>query len=263
MSLSISSEVAEMPYTVNKLAKLSGVSVRTLHFYDEIGLLKPAYYGDNNYRYYEEEQLLLLQQILFYRELGFQLNDIQKILSSESFEKIEALTSHKNILRDDLDRTKNLIKTIDKTIAHLRGKETMKLEEIFHGFTDEKQELYEDFLVESGVSQDVINKTKDKVKNWKKEQWMENKREADTMYSELAFAIDNQLAPSSSEVQALIKKHYQMTTIFWTPTKESYIGLGQFYSSHPDFVTFYGEIHPKLLNFLVEAMKIFAERELS
>ena len=80
-----------MAYTVKNLAQLSGVSIRTLHFYDEIGLLKPAYCGDNNYRYYEEEQLLMLQQILFYRELGLQLNDIQRVLSSDSFDKIEAL----------------------------------------------------------------------------------------------------------------------------------------------------------------------------
>lgn len=78
-----------MSYTVNKIAKLSGVSIRTLHYYDEIGLLKPAYYGENNYRYYEEKQLLLLQQILFYRELDFQLVDIQKVLSSDGFDKIE------------------------------------------------------------------------------------------------------------------------------------------------------------------------------
>ncbi len=252
-----------MPYTVNKLAKLSDVSIRTLHFYDEIGLLKPAYYGENNYRYYEEEQLLLLQQILFYRELGFQLNDIQKILNSESFDKIEALKSHKNILQGDLDRIQNLIKTIDKTIAHLRGKETMNLEEIFHGFTAEKQKLYENFLVKSGVSQDVINKSKDKIKNWKKEDWIENKREADMIYAELVSAINNHLDPSSNEVQALIKKHYQMTTIFWTPTKDSYIGLSHFYCSHPDFVKFYDEIDPKLLNFLVEAIKIFAEKTLA
>src|SRR5580693_668450 len=87
-----------MAFTVNKLAKLSGVSVRTLHFYDEIGLLKPAYYGDNNYRYYEEAQLLMLQQILFFRELGFQLNDIQRIIASPDFDKIKALESHRKIL---------------------------------------------------------------------------------------------------------------------------------------------------------------------
>lgn len=257
------SENTLMTYTVNKLAKLSGISVRTLHFYDEIGLLKPAYYGENNYRYYEEEQLLLLQQILFYRELGFQLTDIQKILSSESFDKIKALKSHKNILKGDLDHIQNLIKTIDKTIAHLRGNKTMKLEEIFEGFTPEKQKLYENFLIENGVSQDVINKSKNNVKTWTKEDWLENKREADAIYTDLASAIEKHLDPSSVEVQALIKKHYQMTTIFWTPTKDSYIGLGQFYGSHPDFVKFYESFHPQLLNYLIEAMEIFAEKELS
>ncbi len=67
-----------MSYTVKKLSKLSGISIRTLRFYDRIGLLRPAFYGENNYRYYEEEQILMLQQILFYRELGFPLSDIQR-----------------------------------------------------------------------------------------------------------------------------------------------------------------------------------------
>jgi DNA-binding transcriptional MerR regulator len=252
-----------MAYTVNKLARLSGVSVRTLHFYDEIGLLKPAYYGDNNYRYYEEAQLLILQQILFFRELGFQLSDIQRIISSHDFDKVKALESHKKILENNLDQTKQLIKTIDKTIAHLRGNETMKLEDVFHGFNAEKQKLYEDFLVNSGVDLKMINGTKDKVKIWTKEQWMENKREADQIHAELVQAINNRLSPSSSEVQKIIKKHYQMTSQFWKPTRETYIGLSQFYTSHPDFVKFYDDIHPKLLKFLMEAMKIFAENELS
>ncbi len=123
-----------MAYTVKKLAKISGISIRTLHFYDEIGLLKPAYYGDNNYRYYEEKQLLMLQQILFYRELNFSLNDIQRIISSDDFNKIDALFYHKQILTQSLDRTRKLIKTIDQTIAHLRGKITMRDEELFAGF---------------------------------------------------------------------------------------------------------------------------------
>lgn len=69
-----------MAYTVKKLEKLSGISIRALRFYDEIGLLKPAYYGENNHRYYEEKQLLMLQQILFFRALGFSLADIQRII---------------------------------------------------------------------------------------------------------------------------------------------------------------------------------------
>src|SRR5579872_7303984 len=123
-----------MAYTVKKLAKISGISIRTLRFYDEIELLKPAYYGDNNYRYYEEEQLLMLQQILFYRELGFSLNDIQKMISSDEFNKIDALISHKRALVNSLDRTKKLIETINQTILHLRGEITMRNEELFNGF---------------------------------------------------------------------------------------------------------------------------------
>src|ERR1051325_8194832 len=103
-----------MAYTVKKLAKLSGVSVRTLHFYDEIGLLKPAYYGDNGYRYYEEEQLLQLQQVLFFRELGFELSEIQKILASKDFDRISALERHKKILQTNITKTKTLIGTIEK-----------------------------------------------------------------------------------------------------------------------------------------------------
>jgi DNA-binding transcriptional MerR regulator len=123
-----------MSYTVNKLAKLSGVSIRTLRFYDAIGLLKPAFYGTNNYRYYDEEQILILQQILFYREIGFPLSDIQRIINSDDFNKIDALISHKHILAQSLDRTKKLIQTIDQTIAHLRGERIMRNEELFSGF---------------------------------------------------------------------------------------------------------------------------------
>jgi DNA-binding transcriptional MerR regulator len=122
-------------FTVKQLAALSGVSVRTLHFYDESGLLKPAFHGANGYRYYEEPQLLTLQQILFYRELGFELKRIKKILGRRDFEKIDALQSHRKVLQQNLARTGRLIDTIDKTIAHLKGTKHMKSEEIFAGFT--------------------------------------------------------------------------------------------------------------------------------
>lgn len=123
-----------MTYTVKKLAALSGVSVRTLRFYDEIGLLKPALRKQNNYRCYEQEQVMMLQQILFYRELNFSLQDIQRMISSDDFNKIDALISHKQVLAQNLDRTQRLMKTIDQTIAHLRGDITIREEELFSGF---------------------------------------------------------------------------------------------------------------------------------
>src|SRR5688572_31392239 len=120
-----------MAYTVKKLADMSGVSVRTLHFDDEAGLLKPAYFGANGYRFYEEAQLLTLQQILFYRELGLELKQVKKILSRSDFDKVVALESHRKVLRKNLARTRKLIQTIEKTIEHLKGKKKMKSQELF------------------------------------------------------------------------------------------------------------------------------------
>ena len=124
-----------MAYTVKQVAAMSGVSVRALHFYDETGLLKPAYCGANGYRFYEEPQLLKLQQILFYRELGFELKKIKRILGRRDFEKIAALESHRKVLEQNLGRTHRLIETIDQTIKHLKGTRKMKSEEMFAGFT--------------------------------------------------------------------------------------------------------------------------------
>jgi len=124
-----------MAYTVKQVAALSGVSVRTLHFYDETGLLKPAYVGTNGYRFYEEPQLLTLQQILFYRELGLELKQIRQVLGRAEFERVAALQSHRQVLEEKLARTRSLLGTIDKTIAHLKGRKKMTTEEMFVGFS--------------------------------------------------------------------------------------------------------------------------------
>ena len=105
-------------YTVRQVARMSGVSVRTLHFYDEVGLLKPAYQTAKGYRFYEEAQLLTLQQILFYRELGFELKQIKSILGRPEFEKRKALMAQREVLEETLSRTRTLLETIDKTTEH-------------------------------------------------------------------------------------------------------------------------------------------------
>ena len=106
-----------MGYTVKQVARMSGVSVRTLHFYDETGLLKPARHGASGYRIYEERRLLALQQILFYRELGFQLKQIDGILGRSDFETIAALESHRKVLHGNLARTRTLLETSTKPSA--------------------------------------------------------------------------------------------------------------------------------------------------
>jgi DNA-binding transcriptional MerR regulator len=124
-----------MAYTVKEVAQMSGVSVRTPHFYHEAGLLAPAYVAANGYRFYEEPQLLTLQQILFYRELGFELKEIKRVLAHTDQGRLAALESHRVRLQETLGRTARLIETIDRTIEHLKGSSVMRNEELFAGFT--------------------------------------------------------------------------------------------------------------------------------
>ncbi len=151
-----------MAYTVKQLAAMSGVTVRTLHFYDEMALLKPAYTKANGYRIYEEPQLLMLQQILFYRELGFELKRINEILSQPKFEKIAALKSHRRVLEKNVTRTRTLIETIDKTISHLKGAKKMKNEELFVGFAvGEGKDRFDDGFTRHGTTIDCKLSGKD------------------------------------------------------------------------------------------------------
>lgn len=251
-----------MAYTVKKLAKLSGISVRTLHHYDALGLLKPAYYGDNNYRYYEEEQLLLLQQILFYRELGFQLSEIQKILKSEDFDKIEALKSHRKFLENSINQTKNLVKTVDKTIAHLRGKEIMKDEEFYYGFDSEKQKEHEKYLVDQGiVTKEFIDECNAKVKNWSNKEKNDFIKDIDRIMDALVEALEKDSSTDEDKVQDLMNQHYVWLSRSWNPTKQRYLGLADLYKT-PDFRKFYDERHPELLDFMIQAMSVYADSNL-
>src|SRR5512143_599531 len=108
-------------FTVKQLSKLAGVTPRTLHHYDAIGLLKPTRLGANGYRYYGEESLLKLQQILFYRELGLSLEEIKRIVGRRDFDVLQALYSHRQALQKQSERLKRLIRTVDHTIHYLKG----------------------------------------------------------------------------------------------------------------------------------------------
>lgn len=252
-----------MAYTVTKLAKISGVSVRTLHWYDEVGLLKPAYHGSNGYRYYEEEQLLILQQILFFRELGFELKQIQKILGRSDFDKIVALSSHRQVLQKNLERTRKLIKTIDKTIEHLKGTKKMSEQEIYYGFSKEKQAEYEKQIIERFGEKAKVHfeESRQNVKNWSKADWNKSKMEFDDICKELAKMMEKHLKTNSKQVQSVIHRHFQWLKQFWTPTKESYSAHGQFIVES-DLRKAYETHHPQLPKFIAEAIQIFAEREL-
>lgn len=136
-------------YSVKQLAKLAGVTVKTLHLYDQMGLLKPAERTYSRYRLYREPELLRLQQILFYRELDVPLKKIQAILDDPKFQLIRALESHKSVLKSKKARINTMIKTLDETIYSLKNKTMLNLDELYDGLSQEEAQNYRSQAISS------------------------------------------------------------------------------------------------------------------
>lgn len=255
-----------MPYTVKQLAEISGVSIRTLHFYDEIGLLRPAWLAKNGYRYYQENELLRLQQILFFRELGFELKGIKAILDQPDFDRVGALQVHKFSLLRKKKRMAGLIETIDKTIMKLHGETHMNDKEMYQGFAPQEQADHESYLVNrfGEKARKHIEQSKNNTKGWTQREWGAMSDEWKDILLELKKLMEENALPSSVEAQVLIKKHYLWLSKIWTPDKESYPahvrGFIE-YSWHKVFAPFDNE-HPRLAKYFAEAAEFFAQNNL-
>jgi MerR family transcriptional regulator, thiopeptide resistance regulator len=250
-----------MAYTVQKLATLSGVSIRTLHHYDEVGLLKPAYHGANGYRYYEEEQLLLLQQILFFRNLGFELRKIREVIKKSDFDKLAALYAHRKMLVNNLDKTRELIQTIDNTIEHLKGRKKMKENQFFEGFNSPKQKEWEKYLIETGTNSAVeIEEGRKRLEKWTTEDWKETRAEWEKLLNGYVSAIKKDATPRSPEAKDLVRRHLQYLKKFGIETKkEELVEKARSYLSHPDWRKLFDTYHPRLLDFMLAAFEVYAQ----
>lgn len=243
-----------MVYTVKKLAEISGISIRTLHFYDEIGLLKPAYHGTNGTRNYGEKELLLLQQILFFKELGFSLKQISKILKQNDFHLLSALGSHKKSLQKQGEKIGNLLQTIESTIEYLQGKKNMKDQDFFHGFS-----------IGSCNPNSETEKTVFQNLKEQKLSLLEKKQIADgayALYTQICQLMQTGFSTSSKEVQNLVQEHHTGTKRFHNATKEVYEALSKLYVDHTEFRKQLDSVDPHLAKFLAEAMQIFAQKNL-
>jgi DNA-binding transcriptional MerR regulator len=251
-------------YTVKKLAEFSGVSIRTLHFYDEIGLLKPAYYGSNGYRYYKEEHLLMLQQILFFRQLGLSLTEIQKVVACDDFNKIETLKSHKQALQQQQENTSKLIQTIDKTIAHLEGKQKMQEKAMFDGFEATNQAKYNEIAIaEIGdLAQTLIERRNQRIGHWQEHDWENLKQAAHDISLKLVELMQTRTPPSADVVQDVMEHLYEKMEVMYVPNKTEYLAICQLNCEHPEFRKQFDYYHETLAEYVLEAAKIFAERNL-
>lgn len=254
-----------MAYTVKKLSELSGVTVRTLHFYEEEGILKPSYYGSNGYRYYGENELLQLQQILFFKELGFTIKQIKNVMGKGDFDQLSALYSHRNSLSQEWEKIGQLLQTIDKTINHLKGKRKMKDKEIFDGFNITLVKKAKGHEPYSAAEEIVLKSVRSSTRNTEDVE-KRGKAYSETTYAifrELIHCIEMELAPNSPEVQRIIQKHHAFIDQIHDATNDVYKALSELYQMHPEFRKQLDSFHPKLAEFMSEGMIVFADKKLN
>ncbi len=253
-------------YTVKAVAKLSGVSVRTLHHYDEIGLLKPACVGANGYRYYGREELLRLQQVLFHRELGFSLEEIARTLDAVGFDKVAALKAHRAKLEAEAKRYRQLMRTIDQTLASLEGEAKMEEKAMYRGFDPKKQAEYERELVEKHGSamQGHIDHAKRGMASWKQTDYDAMQAEIEAIEAGMAKALVDGLPADSEAAKALMARHHAWVSRSWNRAApaEAFTGLGQMYVDDPRFRERYDGRQSGLAEYMAAAMKAYAETAL-
>lgn len=237
---------------VKEVADLTGVSVRTLHHYDEIGLLVPDNVTEAGYRVYSDENLTTLQQILFFREVGFPLKKIKELLESPSFNRQEAFELQRDMLVAKRRQLETMIETIDKTLQSERGEMTMTNEEKFKGF-DFSSNPYEQEARERWGDAAVDKANKNVSQFGENEQ-----QEMNRIYSNLAALRGTD--PASTEAQAAIGEWYAFLNKIADYSKEAFAGLGEMYVADERFTKNIDQFGEGLAVFMRDAMRAYADR---
>ena len=250
-------------YSVRQVAEMAGVTVRTLHHYDALGLLKPAARSAAGYRRYGEADLLRLQQIMFFRELGFPLEQIRAVLEDPHFDQARALEGHREMLALERDRLARLIATVDKTLAKLREDNMgMTDEELYAGFSQEQIERYKRGA-RAKYGEQIVEESERRVKQMPKAHWEAINAEGDDATRQIAALYQAGRAADDPDVQAQVARHFHWITNFWQPDAESYTGLGRMYAENDEFRAYYEKYAPNMADFLAAAMARYAQRELA
>ncbi len=249
-----------MEYTVQKLGSLAGISTRTLRYYDEVGILKPARINSSGYRIYGEGEVNRLQQILFYRELGVSIEDIKDIMNSDSFDETEALKSHHEKLLAKRRQIDQLITNVEKTLARSEGRIIMSDREKFEGFKkdliDENEKKYGKEIREK-YGEDTVQASNAKMFKMTKEEYEAFEKLSQEVLDTLAEAYKTG-DPAGELAQRAAELHKQWLMYTWAKySKEAHAGLAQMYVDDERFTAYYDENQPGTAKFLRDAVFIY------
>lgn len=249
-----------MEYTIQKLANLAGVTTRTLRYYDEIGILKPARINSSGYRIYGQKEVNLLQQIMFYRELGVGLDQIKNIVTNPNFNPSETLKEHREKLLAKRKQIDILLNNVEKTLATLEGRMTMSDQEKFEGFKkqliEENEKKYGKEIREK-YGEEAVEASNKKLMNMTKEEH-EELTKLNELFNQTLIEAYKTGDPASEVAQKAAELHKQWLTFYWpTYSKEAHAGLAQMYVDDERFKAYYEKIQPGATEFLRDAILIY------
>lgn len=237
--------------TINEVAKLTGITVRTLHYYDEIGLLNPSDVLENGYRIYDDKCLKKLQQILFFKELGFELKKIKMILEDDTYNEKEALENHRSLLIMKVDRLKSLIDLVDE---NLKGENTMSFEEFDTAEIYEHMKKYEKEAKEKWGDTKAFHQSVEKTKNYTDADWIRLKNDSNKVYD---VFVDLMKSGGTKEEKDAAVRVWQrhITDNYYDCSDETMLGLAEIYVNYPDFNKNLNKYKEGLAEFMSSAIK--------
>jgi MerR family transcriptional regulator, multidrug-efflux activator len=250
-------------YKVKQVAELSGVSVRTLHHYDRIGLLVPESTTPAGYRLYTKQDLERLQQILFFREMDFTLQEIKDILNRSDFDRKESLNKHRESLLTKKKRLEEMIATVDRTIIALQGGEKMSDKDMFQGFDISEIEAHQKKYSEEAkkkYGKETVENVEKRTSAYSSEDWGTIQTKTEDIYKRVIARMDH--GPEDSEVQQAVADWRQLITDnFYDCTIDIFRGLGDLYVDDPRFTKNIDKYQEGLASFLRKAMHYYCDQQ--
>jgi DNA-binding transcriptional MerR regulator len=244
-----------MALTVSEVARLAHVSVRTLHHYDELGLVRPSGRTESNYRVYDEADLLRLQQVLFFKELGFPLEEIRLLLDDPGFNVRDALATQRELLTQRQARLQALLQAVEKAIeAHEKGI-AMTKEEMFEVFGDFNPTEHQAEAEQRWGETEKYRESMKRTARYKKQDWIAIKNEAESISRRFVDHMEAGTLPTDPKVMALAEEHRQhISKWFYDCSKEMHRGLGDLYVNDPRFTANIDKAAPGLAAFMRESI---------
>ena len=249
-----------MAYTVHKLAELAGVTARTLRYYDAIGLLEPDSVNKSGYRLYGQASLARLQQILFYRELEFPLDEIKRIMAAPDFDRLAALEEQKRLLERKRRRLAGLVAAITKTIKHMTDKTPISNEEMYDAFKDNDVKGYQAEAKQRWGSTGAYRQSQERVSKMTNAGMDQYK--AESLAHVRAIAALMSKGPRDPEVLRLVAKSHADISFFYDCSLEMFRKLGEMYVADARFSAYYENVAPGLAAFMKEAIDAYCSRQI-